>query len=152
MASCAVVGPLRCLKEGCGLDVGSASTRSEASGFVFDQEFANDCFTETGVVRTRFSTHTGPNLLRYLRRARTLREGYLVPENVGKRCIAVLALERRSSIQHLVYQYTKGPPIDRTCVSTALDDFWRDVLLGTNKRVGSEVVYARFCVNSRQIV
>ena len=77
----------------------------------------------------------------------TLWERYLVPENVCKSRVAILALERRGSVQHFVDQDSKGPPIDCTCVSTALDNLWRNVLFGTNERIGSEIVDTGFGVN-----
>ena len=37
----------------------------------------------------------------------------LFVQNVGKGLILTPALERRRTVQHLIHQYTKGPPIDR---------------------------------------
>jgi hypothetical protein len=82
----------------------------------------------------------------------SFREGYLVPQNIGKRRVPVLALERRSAVQHFVNQDTERPPIDRTSVSATLDYFWRDVLLRSYERVCPEVVDTRLGVDCREVV
>lgn len=76
-------------------------------------------------------------------RARAFGEGYFVPQNVGEGGIAVLALERRCSVEHLVYQDAECPPIDSTRMAATLDHFRRNVLLCAYKRIRTEVVNTR---------
>lgn len=74
-------------------------------------------------------------------------ERHIIPQDIRKRSIAVLSLERRGSEEHLVNQYAQRPPIDRTGMSTAFDNLRRNVLLRTDKRVRSEIVYAGFRID-----
>ena len=60
-------------------------------------------------------------------------EGNIISQNVGKGSVAVLSFEGCSPKQHLVNQYAQSPPINRTRVSTALDNFWRNILLSSHK-------------------
>lgn len=81
----------------------------------------------------------------------TFWEWYVVAKNVGKSRIAVLAFEWGCTVEHLVDQDTKRPPIDGAGVTAALDDLGRDVLLSTYERVRPEIRYTRLCVNCWQI-
>lgn len=83
--------------------------------------------------------------------ARAFREGHLIPQDVGKSRITILALKRRRPVQHLVDQDTEGPPIDSASVSTALDNLGCNVFLRPYKRIGTEVVDTRLRINRWQI-
>lgn len=78
-------------------------------------------------------------LLGDLCRSNMFREWHVISENIGECRIAILALERGSPEQHLVYQDAQGPPINGTGVSIAFDDFGCNVLFCTDKRVRSKV-------------
>ncbi len=78
-----------------------------------------------------------------------LRERNIVSQDICECSIPVLALEWCCAVEHFVHQNPQGPPINGTSVSTALDDFWRDVLLGTDKRVCSKVRNASFGIDYR---
>lgn len=90
--------------------------------------------------------------LAHVGRATALWEWNLVPENVRKCRIPVLALERSRSIKHLVYQDTQSPPIYSTGMSASFDDFGCNVFLSTNKGVCSEVIDTRFGIDCRHVV
>lgn len=79
------------------------------------------------------------NLLGALSCARVIWKGHIVFQYVGEGSISVFALERRCPEKHLVYQNTKSPPINCTCVSISFDDLRGDVLFGTHERVCSKV-------------
>ena len=79
-----------------------------------------------------------------------VRERNVFAQDVGKGGVAVLALERRGPVQHLVHQDAQGPPVDGARVPAALDHLGRDVLLGADKRVGAEVGNARLGVDGWQ--
>ena len=64
---------------------------------------------------------------------------YLITENIGKGCIAVLTLEWCCSKEHFVDEDTQGPPIHGTGVSVSFDDLRSNVLLGSNEGVRAEV-------------
>ena len=78
------------------------------------------------------------------------REWDFLPENVGECRIAVLALERRCAVQHLVYQDPQSPPIHSASVAAAFDNFWRNVFLRPHKRIRSEIGYTRFRIDRWQ--
>lgn len=68
-----------------------------------------------------------------------VREGDVLPKDVRKGRIPVLALERGGSVQHLVDENAQSPPVDSAGVAASLDHLRRDVLLSADKRVGPEV-------------
>lgn len=71
-------------------------------------------------------------------------ERNLLSKNVGEGRITILALERRCAVQHLINQDTQSPPIHRTRVSAAFDDFRCDVFFRPYEGIRSEVGYAGF--------
>ena len=79
------------------------------------------------------SDQMGLNLLRNLWRAGGLWEWYIVPKDIGKSSIPVLAFEWSSPEKHLIYQNTQSPPVNGARVAAAFDDFGGDVLLGSDK-------------------
>jgi hypothetical protein len=79
-------------------------------------------------------------------------EGDILPQNVCKCSIPVLALERGRAVQHFVNQDAECPPIHSARVAAALDDLGRDVFLGADERIGAEVGDARARVDGRQRV
>lgn len=78
------------------------------------------------------------------------RERYLVPQNIGERCIPVLALEGSGAVEHLVHENAQGPPIHGAGVAAALDDFGSNVFFRSNKGVRSEIGDTGFGVNRRE--
>lgn len=78
-----------------------------------------------------------------------IREGDILPQDVGKGRVPVLTLERSRAVQHLVDQDAQGPPVYGAGMSAALDDLGRDVLLGPDERVRPEVGDAGFGVDGR---
>lgn len=52
---------------------------------------------------------------------------------------APVSLTPTHTHNHLVNQNAQSPPVHSRSVSTTLDDLWSDVLLGTDKGVGSEI-------------
>ena len=71
----------------------------------------------------------------------------IFPKDIGERRIPVLALERRRTVQHLIYQDAQRPPIDRTGVAASLNHLGRDILLRANERVGPEVCRTRLGID-----
>ena len=90
-------------------------------------------------------------LLRDLGCAGMVREGYVLPQNIGESRITILSLERSSSVEHLVYQDAKGPPIDGTGVAASFDDLGSDVLFCPHKAVRPEVRNATLRVDCGHI-
>lgn len=78
-----------------------------------------------------------------------LREGDLVPQDIGERRVAVFTFERGSAEQHFVDEDAQCPPINGACVTVAFDHFWCNILFGANERIRSEVGYARLGVDQR---
>lgn len=76
-----------------------------------------------------------------------LRKLNLIPQNVRKSSIAILSLKRRRPVQHLKDQDAQSPPVNGAGVATALDNLGGNVLFRTNKRVRSEIRYARLGVD-----
>ena len=72
---------------------------------------------------------------------------YFIPQDVGKSSIAILSLERRCPVQHLKDQDAQSPPVDGAGVATALDNLGGNVLFCTDKRVRSEIRYARLGID-----
>ena len=93
-----------------------------------------------------------PDLLGDIRRPSTLRKRHLIPQNIRKRSIAILTLERRSPKQHLINQYTQGPPIHGTRMATSLDHLRGNILFRPDERVCAEIRNARFCVDRGHVV
>lgn len=60
-------------------------------------------------------------------------ERNIISQYVCKGCIAILALERSSTEQHLIDQNAEGPPIYRTGMATSFDNLWCNILLRTNE-------------------
>ena len=81
------------------------------------------------------------DLLRDLSCIGMLWEGYLISKDVGKGSIAVLTLEWSSAKQHLINEYTEGPPIDSAGVPVTLDDLGCNVFFRADKGIRSEVCY-----------
>lgn len=81
--------------------------------------------------------------------SRIVREGYIVSQYIRESGVPVLALERRCSVKHLVDQDTKGPPVDGTRVTAALDDLGCNVLFRPNERICAEVRDACFRIDRR---
>lgn len=79
-----------------------------------------------------------------------LRELNLVPQDACKSCVPILPFERGRPVEHLVDEYTKGPPVNGAGMSAALDNLRRDILLGPDKGVRPEISDARLGVNGRQ--
>ena len=75
------------------------------------------------------------------------RKRHLIPQDIRKCRIAILALERRRPKQHFINEDTERPPVDGGRVAVALDDFWRNILFGADKGIGAEVGDAGFRVD-----
>jgi hypothetical protein len=138
-------GPLRRAEEGMRLDVRCASASAQPSVLVLDEQLAHQRFAEartcqlTVLFRLR---GPGQGLLGYLRSSCVIREWDVFPEDVCKRRVPVLALERRRAVKHLVDQNAQRPPIHCARMATSLDDLRRNVLFGSYKRIRSEIRYA----------
>lgn len=76
-----------------------------------------------------------------------LRELDLIAKNISESCIAVLALEWRGSVKHLVDQDTQRPPVDRASMTTAFDHLRSDVLFRAHERVGPKIGDAGFGID-----
>ena len=72
---------------------------------------------------------------------------HLISQDVCKGGIAIFALERRGPEQHLIYQYSKRPPVHCRRVAAPLDDFRGNILLSPHKRIGSEIRDTRFRID-----
>ena len=144
--------PLCRTKERVGFDVRSTSARSQPTILILDQELSDERFAEAvrGTVSSR-STHTQARggLLGYLRSAGIVWKRDILTQDIRECRSPVFALERGCAVEHLIYQDAQRPPIHRTGMTTALDNFGRDVLLSPDKRVGSEVCNARSCIDGR---
>ena len=70
-------------------------------------------------------------------------ERNVLAKNVGKCGIAILALEGGGAVKHLIDENAERPPVDSTCMAATLNNFWRNVFLGADERVGAEVGDAR---------
>ena len=82
------------------------------------------------------------NSLGDLRCACVLWERYIITQDIGKRRIPVLTLERSCAEQHFVNQNAECPPIYCTGMTISLDHFRSDIFFSTYERVGSEICYA----------
>lgn len=85
----------------------------------------------------------------YLRHAGEFGERDVVAQDVCESGITVFALERCCTEEHLIDQNAEGPPIYRAGVTTAFDHLWGDIFFGSDERVGPEVGYTGFGVDSR---
>lgn len=126
--------PLGRPEEGMCLDIRCTGTSSKALGLVLDQQLADQRLAKRGG----------------LLRTRALREAHLVPQDAGEGCVSVLALEGSGAVQHLIDKDTQSPPINCASVTAALDDLGCDILLGSNKRIRSEISNARLGINGWQ--
>lgn len=78
------------------------------------------------------------------------RERHLIPQDVGERCVSILALEWGRAVEHFIHEDTQGPPIHSTGVPAAFDNFRSNVFFGSNEGVSSEVGNAGFSVDGRK--
>lgn len=90
------------------------------------------------------------DILRYLRRPTTLREGHVIPQNVCECRITVLAFERGGTVEHFVDKDTESPPIYGAGMAAAFDNFRGNVFFCSYKGVCAEVGDAGFGVNGRK--
>lgn len=87
-----------------------------------------------------------------VQRRRRVRKRDFVSKDIGKSRVPRRAFERCATIQHLIHQDSKRPPIDCARVTTSFDHFRRDVLFCANERIGPEVAEAHSRVNERDAV
>lgn len=119
-----------------GFDVRSSCSRAEAAEFVFDEKFADQGFAEA---ESKKSVILSSKLLMWIYslanalRPTSLGKRDLIPKNIRKRGIAILAFERCRSKQHFVYENPESPPIHGARVSATLNHFWRNVLFGPDE-------------------
>lgn len=79
-----------------------------------------------------------------------LREQGIVTQNVSKCSISVFAFEGGSAIKHLIDKDSQGPPVDGAGMATSFNNFWSNILFGTDKRIRAEVGDAGFCIYGRE--
>ena len=76
---------------------------------------------------------------------------YFITQDICKRGVAVLALERGSAVEHFIDQDAQRPPVDGAGVAATFDHLGRDILLRTDERIRAEVGYARLGVDGGQV-
>lgn len=143
--------PLGVAEKRMGFDVGGAGTGADAAELVFDEEFADERFTETATAslvagRNAAEGREG-SILRYLWCPTLFGEGHLIPQYIGKGGVAILALEGRCAIQHFVDEDAESPPIYSAGVAAAFDHFRGNIFFSAHKGIRSEVCDAGFGVD-----
>lgn len=97
--------PLRLSEERMGLHIGSTGARSQTLRFVLDQEFPDEGLAQTVLavsIKEKWQRSMDESLLRDLLRPGVLGELCFIPEDVAERRVAILALEGRRPVEHLV--------------------------------------------------
>ena len=75
-----------------------------------------------------------------------------ISQNIRKGRVSIFAFERRCAEQHFVDKDAQCPPVNSASMTITFNNFRSNVFLCPDERVGTEIRYARLCVNSGQRV